>query len=184
MPRKRKPSLIKFSMKDVRRFGPCYDPIKYIPETWNGTVVDVLKMKNVPPQDKLWVVCREELLDEGLLRRFAVAQAKTCRKHVQNKKEFDRILKVCINFVEGKATKDDLNAAYSAAASAAYSAAWSAAESAAYSAAASAAYSAAWSAAWSAAESAASAASTAESAAESAAVKMLIKMVYEFYSKE
>ena len=128
-----KPKLIVFGLEDIRRWGPCYDPSKYAAEGTRGTVLDVLRHKKLSAPDKLWLVCREELLDAGLLRRFAVAQAKTVRKHIKagNKKEFDRVLRVCLRFSEGKATQDELSAARSAA----ESAAWSAARSAAWSAA-------------------------------------------------
>jgi hypothetical protein len=151
----KKPKLTIITMADIRSFGPCYDPIKYIPESWKGTAIDILKMKNVPSRDKVWVVCREKFLDAGLIRCFAVAQAKTCRKQIKagNKKEFDRILRVCLRFVNGKATQDELYAARAAA------------ESSAEFAAESAAWSAARAAVW------------------SVAVKMLLKMVREYYAK-
>lgn len=132
-----KKQLVVFSIATIRSWSPCYDPNRFLPETWEGTVVDMLRHKEVPPQDKLWAVCREDLLSPQLLRKFAVAQAKTCRKRVGDKKEFDRILRVCLRFANGKATQVELDAARSAAESArsAAESAWSAAESAAWSAA-------------------------------------------------
>jgi len=185
---KKKEKLIVFSYKQIKSWKPCYDPLKYVSVDWRGTVVDVLKHKDVPPRDKLWCVCREELLDAGLLRRFAVAQAKTCRKSVKDKKEFDRILKVCLRFADGRATNRELSAARSAALSTASDAAWSAASDAASDAARSASLSAALDAVWSASLSAASDAarsvdwSATRSAARSASCKMLLKMVREFYN--
>jgi hypothetical protein len=105
-------------------------------------------------------------------RRALLAERKAGR---EPHKDSWRVLKVKLQWLNGKATDDELSAAWSAARSAAESAARSAAESAAWSAAWSAARSAAESAAWSAAESAARSAaesavrSAARSAAESAA---------------
>jgi hypothetical protein len=132
MRRSKANTLVKFDVEKIRSWSPCYDPTKYVSKNWRGTVLDVLALSKVPPRDRFWVVCREELLDAGLLRRFVVAQAKTCRKYVKDKKEFDRILKVCLRYADGKATDDELAAARSAA-YAASSAARSAAKSTAYS---------------------------------------------------
>ena len=156
----RKPKLVKFSIEDVRSWHPCYDPSRYAANAWTGTVVDVLRHKKIPAYDKLWLVLRKELLEASLLRRFAIAQAKTCLERVKNKKEFDRILQVSLRFSSGKVSKAELDAARHTA--------WSAAGFAAKSAAGCAAESAAWYAA--------------ESAAWDAAVKMLLKMIREFYS--
>jgi hypothetical protein len=122
----------KITMSMLRSYGPCYDPIKHLPENFTGTVLDILRHKTIPPADKLWAVCREDFLSASLLRKFAIAQAKTCRKNIpdKDKKEFDRILRIVTRFANGKATDDERSAVRSAAESAAGSAAGSAAESA------------------------------------------------------
>ena len=50
---------------------PCYEPTEVIPEDWEGTAIDMLKEKRVPPEDRLWVVLREEFIDAKTLRLFA-----------------------------------------------------------------------------------------------------------------
>jgi hypothetical protein len=71
--RAKKTILSKFDMKHLRSYRPCYDPNRYLAEDWRGDVIDILRHKEIPSQDKLWVVCREELLSVQLLRCFAVA---------------------------------------------------------------------------------------------------------------
>lgn len=56
----------------IRSWKPCYDPtyVDGVDEDWTGTVLDVLN-SDIPHDDKLWLVLREELLPETLLREFA-----------------------------------------------------------------------------------------------------------------
>jgi hypothetical protein len=54
----------------VREWEPCYEPTKIVPEDWTGTVLDVLDL-DISIDDKFWVVLRDELLPERLLREFA-----------------------------------------------------------------------------------------------------------------
>jgi activator of HSP90 ATPase len=172
----------KINMKTLRSYGPCYDPSRYLKESWRGTVLDIVKNKDIPFADRLWVIMRKELVSEKLMRLFAVWCARKALKYNDNPVLVD-VLKVVTRYIKGKATTEELSAAESAAWSAAVSAARSAAVSAAESAAGSAAESAAGSAAGSAAESAARSAaesaawSAARSAAWSAQEKQLIKML-------
>ena len=55
----------------VRSWGPCYDPATVVGEGWTGTPLDVLNLKHLKSQDKLWVVLREGLIPESKLREFA-----------------------------------------------------------------------------------------------------------------
>ena len=66
-----------FTIEDIRSWKPCYDPSKHLPEGWKGTAVDILRMENVPAEDRLWVALREGLLSERLLRSFAVYCARS-----------------------------------------------------------------------------------------------------------
>ena len=34
----------KFTIDDIYSWGPCYDPNKYLPETWKGTALDKLRV--------------------------------------------------------------------------------------------------------------------------------------------
>lgn len=56
---------------DIKNLNPCYDPIKYIGKNWKGTLQDILRMSEVPPEDRLWVTCHEEFIDKELLFKFA-----------------------------------------------------------------------------------------------------------------
>ena len=49
-----------FNIDDIRNWGPCYDPARYLSEDWCGTALDVLYHEKIPPQDKLWVVLRNK----------------------------------------------------------------------------------------------------------------------------
>jgi len=70
----------RFTMKNLRSWNPCYDPIRHLPESWSGTVLDILDHATIPAPDKLWVVLRTELVSEKLMRVFAV----WCARQVQH----------------------------------------------------------------------------------------------------
>lgn len=48
----KKPTIV-FSITDIRRWQPCYEPTRHLPEGWTGTALDILKMKDIPPADKI-----------------------------------------------------------------------------------------------------------------------------------
>ena len=99
-----------FTIADIRSWDPCYDPNKHLPEDWTGTVLDILNHETVSPQDKLWVVCREDLIDAKTLRLFAVWCARQV-EHLMTDDRSKQALDVAERFVHGKATSDELAAA-------------------------------------------------------------------------
>ena len=120
--------LKEFTIADIRSWGPCYDPNKYLPENWKGSTVDILKIQAIPAEDRLWVVCREELIDSRTLRMFAVYCAREALKLVPEPDP--RSVAACDvaeRFANGKADGDELAAAWAAAAAAAWAAAGDAA---------------------------------------------------------
>jgi hypothetical protein len=118
----KKSGLVYLSYSDIRGWGPCYDPKKYVPDTWRGTAVDILRLTSVPHADRLWVVLRTELVSERVMRLFAV----WCARQVQHLMKDERSLKaldVAEAFANGNATREELSAARAAARAAARDAA-------------------------------------------------------------
>ena len=138
----------RFTYKDIESWGPCYSPDKYLPHDWSGTVLDILNNKEIPFQDRLWVIMRSELVSEKLMRLFAVWCARQVQ-HLMKDERSIRAIDVAEKFANGEATKEELSAARDAARAAA-AAAREAALAAAWAAAA-AARAAALAAAWAAA---------------------------------
>jgi hypothetical protein len=136
-----------FSINDIRSWQPCYDPNKYLPETWQGTVLDLLCNDDIPLPDRLWVIMRNDLVSDKLMRLFAVWCARQVQ-HLMKDERSLRALDVAEAFANGNATQEELAAACDAA--------WAAARSAA----SDAAWDAAWAVAWAAARSAAWAAAS------------------------
>src|ERR1017187_1253826 len=109
-----------FTIKDIRKFGPCYDPIKYIPEDFKGTAIDILNIKQCPAEDRLWVVLREEFLSDRELRLFAVWCARQALAIPGNENAIcSETCNVAERFASGEATQAKLDAARAAAARAA-----------------------------------------------------------------
>jgi hypothetical protein len=65
-----------FTIKDLRKWRPCYDPNKFFPEKWEGTALDILLHPLIPAKDKLWVVLRTQALDLPVLRIVVVSFAR------------------------------------------------------------------------------------------------------------
>jgi hypothetical protein len=102
------------------------------------TAVDVLKLRSVPAEDKLWAVLREEFLPAPILHEFACRCAERVLKKakVTDERSWNAI-KTKRAWLKGEATDEELDAALAAAGDAAAAAAGDAA-----------AWDAAWAAAW------------------------------------
>ena len=50
--------MTKFTMADLRSVYPCYDPTKFLPEDWTGTLDDLLVIEDCPAEDRIWIVCQ------------------------------------------------------------------------------------------------------------------------------
>ena len=136
------------TLQQIRDLGPCYDPTKYLPENWTGTVIDILNVEDCPANDRLWVLLREDFIDAKTLRLFAVWCAREALNLIDNPDQ--RSIEACNvaeRYANGEATKKDLAAAWDAAWAAERATAWAAASDAACSAAWDAASAAAWDAA-------------------------------------
>jgi hypothetical protein len=152
--------------------GPCaaHHPDKYIPKTWEGTVIDLMDLPNVAATEKLWVLWR--VLDERLLRFFAADCADRALTYPANYTPDPRTLeaiRVVKLYAAGNASRDELNRVCDAATAANAAANAAAANAAANAAAANAAAANAADAAAAAAYAVASAAAYAAAAAAAAA---------------
>jgi hypothetical protein len=92
--------------------GPCaaHHPDKYIPKTWEGTVIDLMDLPNVAATEKLWVLWR--VLDERLLRFFAADCADRALTYPANYTPDPRTLeaiRVVKLYAAGNASRDELN---------------------------------------------------------------------------
>jgi hypothetical protein len=140
----------RFTTADIRNWGPCYDPRRYLAETWQGTALDILNDKRIPFEDRLWVIMRTDLVSEKLMRRFAV----WCARQVQHLMRDERslyALDVAEAYAENRWLLDDEEyaRAWEDELGAARAAAWNVADAAARAAAlAAAAWAAARAAAW------------------------------------
>ena len=140
-----------YTIADIRMMHPCYDPVErgFCAEDWTGTVLDVLKFEDCPPEDRTWVAYHMDIP-----RELWSAWGRWCALQRIDDWDCPDVVREWLETGNEEIRSAAGSAASSAAWPAASSAAWAAARSAARSAAGSAARSAAWSAAWSAARSA------------------------------
>ncbi len=157
---------------DVRNWKPCYNPNRYAIEGKKFTTIDVLKNKRVPPNDRLWVVCREELISKRTLRLFAIDCARSSAQYVDEDEQLHllNILEILEVHLDEESFDEIRAAARVAARDAARDAAGDAAWTAARDAASAAARDAAWAAVWAAAS----------GAAIEESILILIEMIEEF----
>ena len=138
---------MKITREQLRRWGACYDDdriAELVPEA-GLTPLEVASL-DIPAEDRLWVLLREDIVPACDLRLLACGWAEAmCRKSGWNDERSLNAIAVGRRYAHGEATDDELAAAARSAAESAES--WSA-----WAAAWEAARSAAWSAAWSAAE--------------------------------
>jgi hypothetical protein len=75
------------TVKQFMGFNPCYDEAeikKIAGDKKNWTALDVLALKNVSVQDRLWAVLREEFIDAPILHEFACRCAENALALVKN----------------------------------------------------------------------------------------------------
>lgn len=70
------------TIEDIRGLNPCYDPSRYLPEDWQGTALDILRVHECPAQDCLWVVLNRGWIDKRTARLFAVWCARAALKQI------------------------------------------------------------------------------------------------------
>jgi hypothetical protein len=57
---------------EIKSWGPCYDPIKWMPEGWSGTALDILNSgTQCPIKDIVYVIMRAQALPPYEMGVFA-----------------------------------------------------------------------------------------------------------------
>jgi len=106
------------TISDIRDLKPCYDPATKVAEDWQGTVIDILRLENVPKQDRIWVVTH--FLGDKTNRLFAVWCAREALSRIKNPDPCSiTACDVAERFAHGDATVDELRTAARAARAAA-----------------------------------------------------------------
>ena len=155
--------------EEFLEFGPCYlddpkekalmDSIAQRQDRW--TALDILELKEIPDEDKLWAVLREELIEPEKLHEFACVCAEWALSRIEHPDPRSvAAIKAKRAWMKGEISDSELAAARDAAWDAAWAAARAAASDAASDAAWDAARAAAWAAAWDVASNAAWAAAS------------------------
>ncbi len=77
------------TITDIRAKEPCYDPGALIPESWTGTVMDILGFVGAPLKDRIWTSAI--FMNEKEKRRFALLTLEAARGESQvSGAEFDQ----------------------------------------------------------------------------------------------
>ena len=142
--------------EEFLEFGPCYlddpkekalmDSIAQRQDRW--TALDILELEEIPDEDKLWCVLREELIEPEKLHEFACRCAERALSRVEHPDSRSvAAIEAKRAWMKGEISDAELDAARDAARAAAMDAAQAAAMAAARAAAMDAAQAAAWAAA-------------------------------------
>jgi hypothetical protein len=57
-----------YTIENLRSLNPCYDPSRYLPENWEGTLMDILSIKDCWISDRIWAVLK--LLPDQIAHDF------------------------------------------------------------------------------------------------------------------
>jgi hypothetical protein len=122
-------STISVTLTTVRKWGPCYDAdrLKALAAGRRRiTALEILDL-DIPAQDKLWAVLRNDFFSDGVLRLFACAFAETCIEIFERERADDNrprnAIDVARRYAHGDATDEERVAAVAAAWDAAVAAA-------------------------------------------------------------
>ena len=156
---------------DFAKHQPCYNPAEKYGD-WEGTILDLMQHPEIPDIDKVWAFTREGIVNDKILRLFAVGCARKVQHLMKDQRSIDAI-NVAERYANGNATEDELAAARKVAWAAAGKAARAAARA------------AAWGAAWGAAEAAADASAweAARAAVRDAAWEAQVEIAIELLNK-
>lgn len=139
----------KVTIEQFLAFDPCYseEQIRELAGTKNEwTSLDILAL-DIPPEDRLWAVLREEFIDDPILHEFSCRCAERALSRVKNPDPRSlQAIEAKRAWLRGEITNQEMAAARAAAWCATKDAKWDAAQDAVY---------AAWNAAWCAARDAA-----------------------------
>ena len=121
----------KITFRDLVKMSPCYHPNDIgIKNGYSAAIPDFIKEYRDKVKNKgdiIWVICRNDYMTDKDMRLFAVWCAREALKLVDNPDS--RSIEACNvaeRFANGKATKEELDAARDAARDAAWAAAWAA----------------------------------------------------------
>lgn len=75
------------TVNDLRSRGPCNDPTNWVPENWQGTLLDIYNLENLSGSDKvlmaIWFLSEEE----------SIAFGEWCAAQVEDPVRSARVLK-------------------------------------------------------------------------------------------
>ena len=116
----------RITVSDILKHGPCKNWTEEMirAKIGNGkTLLQILQMRSVPVQDRIW--CVERFLTDEENRAFAIWCARQCKTNISEIKTYIDVIE---RFYNGDATQEELSAADRAAYREAYSAAYWAAD--------------------------------------------------------
>lgn len=102
----------KYTIDDIRKLNPCYDPTIVLPIRWEGTAADLLKDTSIPAVDRFWAVMNLGALSVKVQKEFnlwCVSQVEGCVKNqqvhygIEALRNYDRgdryVIKECRDYV-------------------------------------------------------------------------------------
>lgn len=177
--------LPRVTLDEFLSFNPCWRNseqgrrrLRYYARKLGGSAdaLEILALRRIPADKRLWAVLREEFIPAPILHEFACRCAEDALSRIDNPDPRSiNAIAIKRRWIAGEATDEELATARDAACAATWDAVWGAARDAACTA----ACTAAWDAVWDAARDAACAAAW-DAAARNAQVDMLTQMLREY----
>lgn len=63
--------MLRIRHQELKKLAPSYGPASYLPDTWEGTALDLLKAPDVSLHDAVWAIAHLKCAPDVTLRKFA-----------------------------------------------------------------------------------------------------------------
>ena len=101
----------KITHADIVAMKPCKNPLNFATGGFSFTVLELLKMENIPVVDRMWVVMHPEILPLKIKRKFLV----WCGRQSEHNLDEDKLALAKAaeeKYLKGEVTDKELRRAY------------------------------------------------------------------------
>lgn len=101
----------KITHDDIAAMQPCTSSTLFAPDGFSCTILDLLKMENIPVVDRMWVAMNHDVLPLKTKRKFLVWCGRQSEHNLdEDKLQFARDVE--LKYLDGKVSDKELRRAY------------------------------------------------------------------------